>query len=74
MAAFAGRVLIDAHPRGRNFGVGQRFDQPQYLTAAHGHADHARQAGTGPTGEREADRGQRRPQALGPPTVPTGQP
>lgn len=75
VAAFAGRVLIDAnHARGRNFRVGQGFDQPQHRTAADRHAEDSRQAGPGPTGEREADRGQCRPQALGTPTVSTGQP
>ncbi len=74
VAAFAGRVLIDAdHPRDWNFGVGQRFDQPEHRAAAHGHAEDARQVGTGPTGEGEPDHGQRRPQALGPSAVPTGQ-
>ncbi|GAA2456278.1 hypothetical protein GCM10010433_68220 [Streptomyces pulveraceus] len=60
-------------PWGRNFGVGQRFDQPQHRAAADGHAEDSRQAGTGPTGKRDADRGRHRPQPLGPPTVPTGQ-
>ncbi len=71
---FTSHVLIDAdHPRGRNFGVRQRFDQPQHRTAADRRTEHTRQAGTSPTSEREADRGQRRPHALGPPNVPTGQ-
>lgn len=74
MAAFTGRVLIDAnHARGRNFRVGQGFDQRQHRAAADGHAEDSRQAGTGPASEREADRGQRRPQALCPPAIPTGQ-
>lgn len=75
VAAFAGRVLIDADDaRGRNFRVGQGFDQPQHRAAADGQAEDSRHAGPGPTGEREADRGQRRPQALGPPAVSTSQP
>ncbi|MFE5541443.1 hypothetical protein [Streptomyces sp. NPDC056492] len=74
VTAFAGRVLIDAdYPRDWNFGVGQRFDQPEHRAAADGHAEDSRHAGTGPAGEREADRGRRRPQALGPSAVPTGQ-
>lgn len=74
MAAFAGRVLIDAdYPQGWNFGAGQRFDQPKHRTPADRHAEDSRQTGTGPACEREAHRGQRRPQALGPPAVPTSQ-
>lgn len=75
VAAFAGRVLIDAdYARGGKFRVGQGFDQPHYRAAADGHAEDSRRAGTGPTGESEADCGQRRPQALGPPAVSTSQP
>lgn len=60
--------------RGGNFRVGQGFDQPQHRAAANGQAKDSRHAGPGPTGKREADRSQRRPQAFGPPAVPTGQP
>lgn len=75
VAAFAGGVLIDADDaRGRNLRVGQGLDQPQHRAAADGQAEDSRYAGPGSTGEREADRGQRRPQALGPPAVSTRQP
>lgn len=75
VAAFAGRVLIDADDaRGGNFRVGQGLDQPQHRAAVDGQAEDSRHAGPGPTGEREADGGQRRPQALGPPAVSTSQP
>lgn len=74
MTPFAGRVFVGAdHLRGRNFEVGPRFDQPQHRAAARGHAVAIRHAGTGPPSRRVTDCGQRRPQPLGPPAIPTGQ-
>lgn len=68
---FASRCCITAHEYftlwPADLEPEARFDQPQHRAAAHRNADHARQAGTGPAGEREPDRGQRRPQPLGPP-------
>lgn len=74
-AALARRVLVDAdHSRHRRFGIGQGLDHSEHSAAADGHSEDTGHAGAGPTCEREADRGQSRPQPLGPPAVPSGQP
>lgn len=70
MAALAGGVLVNAdHTRGSDLGLGERIDQPEHRTAAHGHSEDAGYAGSGPARESQTDRGQGRAQLLGPLTV-----
>jgi hypothetical protein len=67
-------VLINTnHPRGRNFGFGQRSEQPQHRAAADGHPEGPCHPGASPAGEGETHRGESRPQPLRPPAAPPGQ-
>jgi hypothetical protein len=72
--SFACGVLINAnHPWGRDFGFGQRIEQPQHRAAADGHPEGPPQTGASPADEGEAHRGESRPQPLCPPAMPPGQ-
>ena len=74
VAALAGGVLVNAdHTRGGRFRLGQGVDQAQDGAPADAYPERGGQAGAGAARQREADRGRRRAQPLGPLTVPTGQ-
>ncbi len=69
----ASRTRRRRHPRARRLPIGKFLDHPQHRAPAHRHPEHPGQPGPGPPGHRQADRGERRPQPLGPAAVAPGQ-